>query len=151
MTNAKPLLTDLQPTNYNYKDGDRIVVRVNHDPSNEDRKKFDRILKKWARAEVRTWVVNCLTTRVLLHRHLDPNPIVIVEPTSTQSQGLMPGVANIDCSVVVLLPGDLLVVQDNRFNGSNGPHFRKILKQQWAGDDVEIRLETEPYIPPTIV
>ena len=55
---AKPKLAEVQCSRLKFEPGDRVLVRVYRQIDNEQRKRLERIVEKWAGCAVRVLVIN---------------------------------------------------------------------------------------------
>lgn len=140
MIKAKPLLTDVHPTKIKFEAGDRILARVADDLNINQHQNLVRSIKKFAEADVRVLVVNCLSTRMMLV-HKGGGGKMLASHEHALQQSLDLGVANVSCSPVKFLEGDRLILcVPPSVEGLHKKQLERLLKE-WAGDDVEVRIK----------
>lgn len=134
----RPLLTDSQPTKYQYQAGDRILVRVSCVLTPDQYAKIERAVKKYTRTDLNVLIVNCSQVKILWMHGITRDIETLVSPEDVQSRSLDAGVANLDCSVTRMPAGDTLTVIVPRISSEIQQKTIHDWVQRWTGKDVEV-------------
>lgn len=141
MIRHRPLITDIQPTRYVYRAGDRVIARVSCQIPADKEARLQRLIKGYTREDVRVLVVDCTMVKVAW-KHAATGVIEsLVDPSDIQHQGLDAGFVNLDCSVTELVDGDTLIFSYRQLSESQLVRKQMVDKiKQWAGNSIEIIL-----------
>jgi hypothetical protein len=60
----RPGLADVQCSRLKFEPGDRVLVRTYHNLSKEQKRKWQRIVQKWAGVDVEVLVINCMEMEI---------------------------------------------------------------------------------------
>lgn len=139
----RPLLSDLHPTQMRFADGDRLLARVSVDLTLDKSRSLSRSLMKFAQADVRILVLNCLRFRLAHVCAVTGQTSILCGPDDAGQTGApLPGVMNLSCTVVDLRPNDRLICGvPFDVPGMHAAAFRATIRT-WTGPDVEILLNT---------
>lgn len=143
MSKATPLISDIDLSRYEFRAGDRLVVRVAYDLDADKQHKLFKAINKFTGEDVRILIVNCLKTRMLKITPTGGTEIIVFPSLGDNYRipQLLEGQMEVHCSVVDLQPGDLLSVQLKEFpDGDTQKRAVMDWLKQWTGKDVEIRL-----------
>ncbi len=66
MTNRR--LADVQCSRIEFKPGDRVIAKVHHKLTRDDRKKLEKTIKAWAGKEVRVLIVDTTFMEIEIDR-----------------------------------------------------------------------------------
>lgn len=143
MGKATPLISDIDVTRYQFEPGDRLLVRVANDLTEDQQYKLYKAISRFAGGDVRILIVNCLKMRMMKVMPSGNAEIIVDERVGDNYRipQLIKGQMEVQCSVVDLQPGDLLSIQLKHY--PDGKLQRKRIldwAKQWTGKDVEIRL-----------
>lgn len=139
-----PLLSDTQTTKYTYEPGDRILVRITSELTQDQYVKVERAIKKYTREDVRVLIVNPLHIGILW-KHADTQEIEsLVSKEDLDLHAINPGVANLDCSVTKLQIGDTLWISSPYLSSNLTRERMYSWIRNWTGPDVELIIERAP-------
>jgi hypothetical protein len=134
---AVPILSDVDMSRPRFKDGDRLIARVSTELRADQRLILTKTIRKFAHAEVRPWIVNCLKTSVDLiraGRRENLVSLVHVEPDAKTK-----GVMNLSLGVVDFMDGDILEVTTRRMESHQIRDMQAMLRD-WSGRQIEVKI-----------
>lgn len=139
---AVPVLSAIDLSRPRFKDGDRLIARVSTQLRADQQLKLERSIRRFAHADVRVWIVNCLTMNVdLIRGGIQRENLVSllhIEPDSK-----LAGKMNMSLGVVEFLDGDVLEVQTCRMTQQQIKEIQARLKD-WSGKMIEVRVLSAP-------
>jgi len=138
---SKPLLSDVELERYQYKAGDRVLIKTSGQLDAAKTISITNAAKKMAKADIRVWVIDASRFRVLWYRSKLKQTQTLVSIEDIEIQSADKKLLTVSCSVVEVEANDKLTVIFDR------PDLSDIQKRgftawikEWVGPDVEIEL-----------
>lgn len=133
-----PLLSDIPAHKTKFEAGDRVLARVSVALNASQYRNLKRAITKFAGADVRVLIVNCLQTVIVHVDRVTEKRSQLAGPTDSAYHDPAVGVANLNCSKVELKPDDRLFVFVPRIASEPQRDMIRRWVKEWAGKDIEV-------------